>query len=90
MGSMAIYLMLGCLFAPLTPNRRCARFTIGAAVGMSLLIGMSRIYLGVHYPTDVLCGWIGGAFWAFITLRAFRLLDPQAEWLAQGSDKPGA
>jgi membrane-associated phospholipid phosphatase len=84
MGSMAVYLMLGFLLAPLAPNRRCARFVLGAGVSLSLLVGLSRLYLGVHYPTDVLAGWIGGAVWAFVTLRAFRLLDPEGEWLIPG------
>jgi membrane-associated phospholipid phosphatase len=90
MGSMAIYLMLGLLLAPLAPNRPCARFILGAAVGVPLLIGLSRLYLGVHYPTDVLCGWIAGALWAYITLRTFRVLDPAREWLVPGGTKPGA
>ena len=29
-----------------------------------MLIGLSRIYVGVHYPTDVLGGWVAGSFWA--------------------------
>lgn len=90
MGAMAVYLMLGFLLAPLTPNLRCARFVLAAAVGLPLLIGLSRLYLGVHYPTDVLTGWIAGAMWAFVTLWTFRVLDPGGEWLAKGATKPGA
>lgn len=47
--------------------RRSVRWTvIGAAMAISLLIAWSRVWLGVHYPTDVMAGWLGGAGWAFL------------------------
>jgi undecaprenyl-diphosphatase len=39
---------------------------IATAVILALLVGVSRIYLGVHYPSDVLAGWCFGAAWALI------------------------
>jgi undecaprenyl-diphosphatase len=39
---------------------------IGCAVATSLLIALSRVWLGVHYPSDAVAGWLGGAGWAFI------------------------
>jgi undecaprenyl-diphosphatase len=43
------------------------------AVVLALLVGLSRVYLGVHYPTDVLAGWLVGATWLF---AASRVLAP--------------
>lgn len=50
------------------------------ALALILLIGLSRVYLGVHFPTDVVCGWIIGAIllWAFLRWEA-----PVKRWLAE-------
>jgi undecaprenyl-diphosphatase len=56
--------------------------TIGAAILLSLAIAWSRVWLGVHFPSDVLAGWLGGAGWAFL---AAALLQRPAQ-LAADSD----
>jgi undecaprenyl-diphosphatase len=81
MGSMAIYLTLAILLSRWAPNRRCAVFTIAAGCLLALLIGFSRVYLGVHYPSDVLAGWIGGAAWVGVTLLALRAAGPLGVWV---------
>lgn len=64
--SSVVYVMLGVLIAT-GLIRRWQQFAIVAgAFLLSFLIGLSRIYLGVHYPTDVLAGWSGGLALAIV------------------------
>ncbi len=58
------YLTLGALVARLQARRRLKVYTLSLAVLITGLVGISRIYLGVHWPTDVLAGWTAGAAWA--------------------------
>lgn len=62
--SAVVYLTLGALVAQVQVRRRVKGFVIACAVLLALLVGASRVYLGVHYPTDVLAGWAVGAAWA--------------------------
>ena len=58
------YLTLGALVARVQPRRRLKLYLIGLAATLTVLVGVSRVYLGVHWPTDVLAGWALGAAWA--------------------------
>ena len=62
--SAIVYLTLGTLLARLVGARRQKLYIMAIAVLLSALVGLSRVYLGVHWPTDVLAGWAGGAAWA--------------------------
>jgi undecaprenyl-diphosphatase len=53
----------------LTAGRRWHRLAVGGAVLLSLLVGTSRVMLGVHWPSDVIGGWSFGALWVMLTLR---------------------
>jgi len=64
--SAVTYLTLGALIARTQERRSLRGYVLGAAIVLTLLIGASRVYLGVHWPTDVLAGWCLGAAWALV------------------------
>lgn len=64
--SAVVFLTIGAMLAESSPERRLKLFYIGVAIALTVLVGLSRIYLGVHYPTDVLAGWSLGAAWALL------------------------
>lgn len=76
MGSAAVYGALALLLARDWPSRRAVIFGgLGAVV---LLIGLSRAYLFVHYPTDVLAGWALGLAWTLALRRWLRTHESPA------------
>jgi len=62
--SATAYLTIAALLAQSQPSFKIGLYFIALAALLTILIGISRIYLGVHYPTDVLGGWCIGAAWA--------------------------
>jgi undecaprenyl-diphosphatase len=62
--SAATFLTIGLLLSASSASRREKVYYMGWAVFLTVLVGLSRLYLGVHFPTDVLAGWCIGTAWA--------------------------
>ena len=77
--SAAVYLTLGAMLSSVQSGRRLKTYFVTLAVVITLLIGISRVYLGVHWPSDVLAGWAAGASWAILVWLAARQLRRPGE-----------
>ena len=73
--SAVTYLTLGSLAARFLPDRTTKVVVLALAVLTTVLVGTSRVYLGVHWPSDVLAGWCAGFAWAMLCWLAARLLQ---------------
>ena len=85
MMSALTYLTLGALLARSHERKRLKAYFLFLAVLLTVAIGVTRVYLGVHWPTDVLAGWTAGAVWASLcwlaarALQKRRTLEPETE-----------
>jgi undecaprenyl-diphosphatase len=77
MNSAIVYLTLGALLARTEPSKAIRLYLIGLAIFLTLIIGFSRVYLGVHWPSDVAAGWSVGCAWAIICSLIARKLQRQ-------------
>ena len=75
MMSSVVYLTQGALLAKVQSNKNLRVYILLVAIILVFLIGISRIYFGVHYPTDVLAGWSVGLAWASLCWLAVKYLQ---------------
>ena len=84
------YLTLGALLARAQAHLLLKLYLIGLATTLTVVIGLSRIYLGVHWPTDVLAGWTLGAAWALACWSIALWLQARGRIEAEGTTAQSA
>lgn len=73
------FLTLGALLTRVNIDRRVKVYFMSLAVFLTIIVGLSRMYLGVHYPSDVAAGWCVGSAWAVLCWTVAFWLQQQGQ-----------
>jgi undecaprenyl-diphosphatase len=66
MMSVVVYVTIGLLLSQLTSNRHLRQLMTGLPLTIAMIVGISRVCMGVHFPSDVMGGWTGGLLWTWV------------------------
>ncbi len=87
--SAVFYLSIGVMLTRAFPRRRFKAYVLGVAIALTLIVGLTRVYLGAHWTTDVLAGWSVGSAWAMtLWLVAYAVQRRQAMHRSGPHDAP--
>lgn len=86
MGSSVVWLTLGALLARSQTRKRVKTYLLATATLIVVAVGLTRIYLGVHWPTDVLSGWSIGTAWALGCWLVVRMIERRRRGETGGPD----